>query len=247
MNAAPTSPKIDTSERGATRDGQPQTMDRRLFMQLQVFRLEPTAELPDAKHTLDQKLAASKKPFVCYADATDPRAVGILTWSTEPAHFVGGWRNVWCETELAAWKQDHRFTMFGRTYSSGYEPDLQYWLIDRPVQTATNEKWPWAVWYPLRRKGEFEMLDSTEQRKILGEHAMIGRAYGEQDLAHDVRLACHGLDTDDNEFVIGLIGEDLYPLSHVVQHMRKTRQTREFIAKMGPFFIGHVRTASNGA
>ena len=58
--------------------------------------------------------------------------------------------------------------------------------------------------------------------------------------AHDVRLACHGIDAADNEFVIGLVGGTLHPLSHLVQAMRKTRQTSEFIAQMGPFFVGHV-------
>ena len=60
---------------------------------------------------------------------------------------------------------------------------------------------------------------------ILREHGGIGRLYGEQDLAHDIRLACHGIDTNDNEFVIGLTGKELHPLSHLVQTMRKTRQT----------------------
>ena len=51
----------------------------------------------------------------------------------------------------------------------------------------------------------------------------MGRAYGEADLAHDVRLACHGLDTHDNDFVIGLVGRELHPLSHLVQAMRQHR------------------------
>jgi hypothetical protein len=29
-------------------------------------------------------------------------------------------------------------------------------------------------------------------------------------------------------------------LSHLVQAMRKTRQTSEFIERMGPFFLGYV-------
>jgi chlorite dismutase len=53
-------------------------------------------------------------------------------------------------------------------------------------------------------------------------------------------LACHGLDANDNEFVIGLIGKELHPLSHVVQAMRRTRQTSEFIVQMGPFFVGRA-------
>ena len=40
--------------------------------------------------------------------------------------------------------------------------------------------------------------------------------------------------------MIGLVGKDLHPLSHVVQAMRRTRQTSEFIAQMGPFFVGRA-------
>jgi chlorite dismutase len=72
------------------------------------------------------------------------------------------------------------------------------------------------------------------------EHGTIGKSYAAADLAHDVRLACHGLDANDNEFVIGLIGKSLHPLSHIVQRMRSTRQTSEFINQMGPFFVGRA-------
>jgi chlorite dismutase len=130
--------------------------------------------------------------------------------------------------------------MLGRTYSTGYEQDLAFWLLERPKQTVQNPAHDWAVWYPLRRSGAFAKLEPREQGSILREHGTIGRAYGAQDLAHDVRLACHGLDAKDNEFVIGLVGKSLHPLSHIVQTMRKTRQTSEFISQMGPFFVGHV-------
>jgi chlorite dismutase len=132
------------------------------------------------------------------------------------------------------------FTMLGRTYSTGYEPDLEYWLLRRPQETVLNRDWPWAIWYPLRRIGAFERLEGRERGSILREHGEIGKAYGAQDLAHDVRLACHGLDANDNEFVIGLVGKELHPLSHVVQRMRRTRQTSEFIGQMGPFLVGHA-------
>ena len=93
---------------------------------------------------------------------------------------------------------------------------------------------------PRKRTGAFSRLDPKEQGAILREHGTIGRQYGAQDLAHDIRLACHGLDTNDNDFVIGLIGSSLYPLSHVVQSMRKTKQTGEYMEHMGPFFVGRV-------
>jgi chlorite dismutase len=65
-------------------------------------------------------------------------------------------------------------------------------------------------------------------------------AYGRAGLGHDLRLACHGLDKNDNDFIVGLIGPQLAPLSMIVQRMRKTKQTSLHLEKLGPFFIGKV-------
>jgi chlorite dismutase len=130
--------------------------------------------------------------------------------------------------------------MMGRTYAIGYEPELRDWLLDKPRRNATDPDMPWAVWYPLRRTGDFANLPAEEQRGILAEHGRIGLAYGQKGLARDIRLACHGMDTNDNEFVIGLIGSRLHPLSHLVQRLRATKQTAGYIQNMGPFFIGHA-------
>lgn len=134
--------------------------------------------------------------------------------------------------------------MLGRTYSTGHEPDLAYVLLRRPIDNVMNPAYAWHVWYPLRRTGAFAKLEGIEQSHIMREHASLGMAYGQQELAHDIRLACHGLDAADNEFVIGLVGKELHPLSHLVQAMRKTRQTSEFIAQMGPFFVGYAKERS---
>ena len=72
------------------------------------------------------------------------------------------------------------------------------------------------------------------------EHGGIGMRFGRAGLATDIRLACHGLDKNDNDFVIGLLGRDLHPLSAVVQRMRKTKQTAEHLESLGPFFVGQV-------
>jgi len=73
---------------------------------------------------------------------------------------------------------------------------------------------------------------------VLREHGKIGHSFGDSGLALDVRLASFGLDKNDNDFVIGLIGKELHPLSACVQAMRKTRQTATLMANMGPFFVG---------
>jgi chlorite dismutase len=153
---------------------------------------------------------------------------------------VGELRAVFNSPAFAGLALRRELTMLGRTYASGHEVDLEDWLLRRPRRVMGDSKLPWAVWYPLRRTGAFARLGPKEQGAILREHGVIGRAYGEAGLGHDIRLACNGLDQNDNDFVIGLIGPDLYPLSHLVQAMRKTIQTSEYIEKLGPFFVGRA-------
>ncbi len=232
-------PRVDVHERGAKgEDGQPQLLNARLFVQLMVFDCPAKVDPGTAMVTLRDELKERGASGVVYEDVSSPRGIGLVTYDEDPSVFVKKVR----PAVLAAGDlvQRQSFNMLGRSYSQGYEQDLKHWLIDRPKSVMANPEWPWHVWYPLRRSGAFAKLDGREQAAILREHGIIGRAYGAQDLAHDVRLACHGLDANDNEFVVGLIGKDLHPLSHVVQSMRKTRQTSEFISQMGPFFVGHA-------
>lgn len=232
-------PVVDVAERAGQHTGNPQVLERRLFMQLLVYDCAPDVDPARAIDRAANELADRGARAVIYADVNAPHAFGVLTWSEDAADFVTKVRPALSSPgELVVQRRD--FSMLGRTYATGYEPDLRFWLLERPVATVSDERWPWAVWYPLRRKGAFNRLEGREQGAILREHGTIGRAYGAQDLAHDIRLACFGLDARDNDFVIGLIGKDLHPLSHVVQAMRKTRQTAELMEQMGPFFIGHV-------
>ena len=193
--------------------------------------------MAEPQHDARSRALATRVDGVIYADIHAPRGFGLLVWSEDPAlfpdllrprldHYAPGLR------ARAGW------SMLGRTYSTGYEDDLDFWLLRRPRETALNPAWSWALWYPLRRTGAWNRLDGRERGGILREHGEIGKSYGRADLAHDIRLACHGLDPADNEFVIGLVGGDLHPLSRVVQDMRGTRKTAEYMEKMGPFFVG---------
>jgi chlorite dismutase len=235
-------PQIDVNEYGGKKEGVKQAMNRRLFMQLLVFRVPSNDRTaPDLVGAeLVKTLRDRKIPGVVYADAMDPRSVGLLTWGEDQAVFVNKVRPLFGEPALANVQLRDDYAMIGRSYGTGHEPDLEWTLLKRPIENVTNEKTRWHVWYPLRRKGSFAKLEPIDQSHILREHAALGIAYGQGELATDVRLACHGLDAGDNEFVIGLVGKDLHPLSHLVQAMRKTRQTSEFIEKMGPFFVGYV-------
>jgi len=224
----------DLAERGGLKHGEPQRSDERLFMQLMVF-----GGCKDAG-AVTQCVSSAGIAGAVYEDVNDPRGVAIVSMSTDPSYFLDVVRPMLMRSPFEDLTLKSDYTMMGRTYSLGYEPDLREALIERPRRTVLNPAWRWAMWYPLRRSGSFSQLPIEEQRTILAEHGAIGMTYGAADLAHDVRLACHGLDRDDNDFVIGLIGKELFPLSALVQSMRKTQQTSLYLERLGPFFVGRV-------
>ena len=232
--AEKTESRIDIQEHGMDRDGTKRTSDRRLFMQLQVF-----GDSRD-RQAVAGELESRSVEAVLYQDVNNPRGIGVLTMHEDPKFFATTAAEIYQSAPFQSLVLKEDFTMFGRSYTTGFEPDLEDRLLNRPRRTALNPDWPWALWYPLRRTGAFSGLAREEQGAIMREHGMIGRSYADEDLAHDIRLACHGIDTHDNEFVIGLVGKELYPLSHLVQTMRKTKQTSQYIQSMGPFFVGYA-------
>jgi hypothetical protein len=224
----------DLSEKGGTKDGVPQRSDDRLFMQLLVF-----GGCADAA-AIAGHIGQSGVEGAVYENVNDPRGIAILSLTRTPETFIERVRPLLLAGPCADLTLLPEYSMLGRTYAIGYEPDLKETLIDRPRRTVLNPAWRWALWYPLRRSRRFEQLPEQEQRTILSEHGAIGMAFGAGDYAHDIRLACHGLDRDDNDFVIGLVGKDLFPLSAIIQAMRKTQQTALYLDRLGPFFVGRA-------
>jgi chlorite dismutase len=225
---------IDLSEKGRDPDGRITSLDRRLFMQFFVFGSAGNL------HAYSEKLEQADVQGVLYEDLQDPNGIGLLTFSENPDYFLTNVRSILNDTPFNRLMLKPEFSMLGRTYSLGYEEDLERTLIQRPIQRVTDPSLSWAIWYPVRRSGKFEGLTADEQRVILMEHGGIGRAYGQADLAYDVRLACFGMDKHDNDFIIGLLGHELHPLSNIVERMRKTKQTSQYLSNLGPFFIGKV-------
>src|SRR6476646_1069837 len=114
----------DISEKGGMKNGQPQRSDQRLFMQLLAFGgCADTRPLAGA-------LARAGTSGVLYEDANDPRGVVILTFTQDPAVFVDGVRPLLNAAPFASLVQKPEYTMLGRTYAIGYEPDLQETLLD---------------------------------------------------------------------------------------------------------------------
>ena len=229
----------DLSEKG-TRDGERISLDGRLFVKFTAF-----GACPSARSAADA-LARNGVAGALYLDANDPRGIGIVAFSEDPDYFVTGLRDVLGSPFFARMDHKPELDMLGRTYSIGYEPDLEHVLFERPVSRITDPALRWAVWYPLRRAKSFATLPADEQRRILAEHGTLGHRYGSAGLALDVRLACHGLDRNDNDFIIGLLGANLFPLSSIVQAMRGTEQTSRYLESLGPFFVGRVAWQGRG-
>src|SRR3954468_19636646 len=116
----------DISEKGGLKDGQPQRSDRRLFMQLLAFT--GCIDVPAAAAHLEQ----AGVPSVLYEDLNDPQGIAILSVGAEPDVFVDVVRPACTTGVFAGLTLKPTYTMFGRTYSLGYEPDLQDALTGRP-------------------------------------------------------------------------------------------------------------------
>ena len=226
---------VDLREKGKNEFDHPIYHDGRLYMQLLVF----TGQSVTSK-TLVGVMEKSGFCGALYSSLHDPNGVGLLTVSEDPQFFLTELRSFLHDSDFSHLQCRTDWTMTGRTYAIGYENDLKETLFERPKRHVCNPSWPWAIWYPLRRSGDFEHLSADERRKVLMEHGGIGRAYGRSDHAHDIRLACHGLDQNDNDFVVGLLSKDLHPLSAIIERMRSTQQTSRYLSSLGPFFVGYT-------
>lgn len=230
----PETADLDLAEKGR-RGGRAISLDRRLFVKFTAFGGCPH---PDAARAAGDALERGGAAGALYLDANDPQGIGLVAMSEDPDYFVTGWRELMNDRPFSGLRRKDELEMLGRTYSIGYEPDLEHVLFTRPASRIADPALPWAVWYPLRRSKGFAALPEDHQRRVLAEHGTLGKRFGEAGLAADIRLACHGLDKNDNDFVIGLLGPDLFPLSAVVQAMRRTEQTSRHLESLGPFFVG---------
>lgn len=254
--AAPTGepkglPPIDVNEYGGKRDGVRQQSNRRLFMQLMVFDVPTGGDADTAARQLGAALRDRAIPGVVYADTMDPRGVGLLTWSEDPALFATKVRTLFNEpfepmNQLRHVSVRREFGMLGRTYSTGHEPDLADTLMHRPIRQVLNESHTWARLVPA---APHRGVCQARPARAVGDPPRARRARDglRRDRPRPRCSACVPRPRRGRQRVRHRsVGPELHPLSHLVQAMRKTKQTSEYIAKMGPFFVGHVVSRNPG-
>ena len=176
-----------------------------------------------------------------YEDANDPQGDrASLRVTRDPNFFVDTLRPLLNQPAVRLAGAEAGVHDARADYAIGYEPDLAEAILHRPRRTVLNRDWPWAVWYPAAAQRAVRAAAARgaarDPRRARGDRHVVR----DGDYAHDVRLACYGLDKNDNDFVIGLLGKALFPLSHIVQAMRKTQQTSLYLDRLGPFFVGRA-------
>ena len=243
----PQVPSPELREVGAPNGEERQYMSKRLYMQLRVLDIDMkqiSKSFDDFVETVKKLFA--KIPCVLYKDSSSSNSIGLLVWSEDPSLFTDEVSRALTHSSIAGkFSERPGWTMFGKTYSNGHEKDLNEYLFKKPIRTVMHDNWEWALWYPLRRRGPFYIQPPADQCRMLLHHAAIGKAFSDVGAAHDVRLKCFGMDALDNEYVVGIIGDDLHGLSRVVEEMRKTRHTAEFLESLGPFFVGKKIWSNN--
>src|SRR5258706_464535 len=116
----------DLSEKGGARDGEPQRSDDRLFVQLLAF-----GDCADAQAVAAHVERAGVDGAV-YEDVNYPRGLAILSLARTPELLVERVRPALNTGPCAGLRLKPEYTMLGRPYALGYEPDLQATLIDLP-------------------------------------------------------------------------------------------------------------------
>src|ERR1700685_1181653 len=118
---------LDIREKGALRNGEQQTSDRRLFMQFLAFGGAGITGGDSA--TLSASLDKAGLNGVLYEEANDPNGVGLLTWSETPDFFVSkvrplfarGFRDTGAFSGLTLKPE---YAMMGRTFALGHDTHL---------------------------------------------------------------------------------------------------------------------------
>src|SRR6185295_1920657 len=130
----------DIAEKGGIKNGEPQRSNTRLFMQFLAFGA------CDDTRPLIEALTSAGVAGVLYEDVNDPRGVALLTFDEDPNFFLDRVRPLLKGPAFRPLVQKPEYTMLGRTYALGYEPELEDVLLRRPRRTVLNPSWKWAVW-----------------------------------------------------------------------------------------------------
>jgi len=203
--------------------------DNTIFLQLQVFDIEPAAGPRAMVSALSRRLREKRIDAVIYGDANDHRGIGLLTWAADPADLLDNVHALLGGKRFSALTPRPGWVMFGRVSGEAADgtPDI-----------LLNAEQRWASWYPVRNTPEWGTLDDSTRAKVHKDHGSVAKTFVDEGKVSYVRLSCHGIDPEDNDHIFGLTSGSLADISLLQEAMRGTAQISTYVAKMGPVFVG---------
>ncbi len=203
--------------------------DNTLFVQLQVFDIEPAAGPRALVSALSRRLREKRIDGVIYGDANDHRGLGLLTWASDPAAILENVHALLGGKRFSALTPRPGWVMFGRVSGES---------ADAVPEVVLHAEQRWATWYPTRNKPEWGTLDKAKKTAAQKEHGAVAKKFIDNDKVSYVRLSCNGLDPEDNDHIFGLTATSLEDISLLQEAMRGTSQIANYVDKIGPVFVG---------
>jgi chlorite dismutase len=203
--------------------------DNTLFLQLQIFDIEPAAGPRAMVSALSRRLREKRIDGVIYGDANDHRGIGLLTWAADPGDILDNVHALLGGKRFSALTPRPGWVMFGRVSGDA--------AANTPEVLLNGDR-NWAAWYPVRNKAEWALLDDAAQAKVHKAHGTVAKSFTDDGRVAYVRLACHGIDPEDNDQIFGLTAGSLMDISLLQEAMRGTAQVATHVSKMGPVFVG---------
>ena len=230
-----------SAEKG-TRDGERISLDRRLFV-----KFTACGNCRDVNAAAANALDRAGVTGALYLDANDPRGIGLVAVSEDPEWFVTTWRDLLASPPLRCDGAKGRSSTCwdapipsatSRTSStcssSGRSP------ASPTRRSAGRSGTRFAVPSPSR--------SSPPPTSAASSPSTAPSATGTAPPGSPSTCASPATAStaNDNDFIIGLLGANLFPLSSIVQAMRGTEQTSRYLESLGPFFVGRVAWQGRG-
>ena len=203
--------------------------DSTLFMQLQVFDIEPAAGPRAMVSALSRRLREKNISSVIYGDAGDHRGIAILSWANNPGDILDNVHALLGGKRFSALTPRPGWVMFGH--------------VDGEDATAASEKVlaenaSWATWYPVKNNAAYAGLSDDQKASSHREHGAVAAPFIEAERVSHIRLDSNGIDAEGNHHVFGLLAGDLLSISELQAGMAGTAQVAQYTEKTGPVFIG---------
>lgn len=207
------------------------------YTQWATFRIIPGL-LPEVADR-EEVVADAKAFFAALAEAgkVEVRGVYDITGLRAEADYMIWWHAEEFTDLQLAFNEFRRETLLGRSsevfwLGNGLHRPSEFNKAHLPSFIMGEEPGDWITVYPFVRSYDWYVMEPEKRRKILAEHGMSGREFG------DVRAnTVPAFALGDYEWVLAFEGPELHRIVDLMHRMRYT-EARLHVREEIPFFSG---------